>query len=65
MLYHIMRILLYRPLLTSATASIASEALDICRSAAIGVYDCLTLWSRTFGNIQFVYLQMYSCFVAA
>lgn len=67
MLYHTMRILLYRPLLTSSSQAqgTASNALDVCRSAAIGVHDCLSLWGRTFGHINLVYVMMYSCFVAA
>ncbi|ORY34327.1 fungal-specific transcription factor domain-domain-containing protein [Naematelia encephala] len=67
LLYSVMQILLYRPLLTAQhqPADVVSSALDKCRSAAVAVNEILSLWGRTFGHINMVYLMMYSCFVAA
>lgn len=61
-----MWILLYRPLLTVRNhPSAVNSAFRICRSAAIDIHEILSLWGRTWGNVNLVYLAMYTTFVAA
>lgn len=65
MLYHAVRILIYRPLLTANNRSGPSSALNHCRSAAIGIHELLSLWGRTFGHTCLHYLLLYCCFLSA
>ncbi|BEI92243.1 uncharacterized protein CcaverHIS019_0410630 [Cutaneotrichosporon cavernicola] len=66
LLYHCARILLYRPLLTvRAQPAGATRSLEVCRGEAIEIHAILSLWGRTYGNINMVYLIMYTTFVAA
>lgn len=66
LLYHCSRILLYRPLLTvRAQPAGVTTSLEICRGEAIDIHAILSLWGRTYGNINMVYLIMYTTFVAA
>jgi len=66
LLYSLVRILLYRPLLTVRNQpSAVNSSFQICRSAAIDIHEILSLWGRTYGNINMVYLIMYTTFVAA
>lgn len=66
LLYHCSRILLYRPLLTvRAQPAGVTTSLDVCRGEAIDIHAILSLWGRTYGNINMVYLIMYTTFVAA
>lgn len=62
-----MRILLYRPLLTvrNQPSGITTSSFDVCRSCAIEIHAILSLWGRTYGNINMVYMIMYTTFVAA
>lgn len=61
-----MRILLYRPLLTVRNQPTGvTTSLEVCRGCAIDIHMILSLWGRTYGNINMVYLIMYSAFVAA
>lgn len=66
LLYHTIRILIYRPLLTANSQSaLASSALNECRNAASGTHDVLSLWGRTFGPTNQHFLFVYCCFIAA
>lgn len=66
LLYHCARILLYRPLLTvRAQPAGVTTSLEICRGEAIDIHAILSLWGRTYGNINMVYIMMYTTFVAA
>ena len=66
LLYNLVWILLYRPLLTVRNhPSAVNSAFQICRSAAIDIHEILSLWGRTWGNVNMVYLAMYTTFVAA
>lgn len=66
LLYHAMRILLYRPLLTVRNQPTGvTTSLEVCRGCAIDIHMILSLWGRTYGNINMVYLIMYTTFVAA
>jgi len=66
LLYNLGWILLYRPLLTVRNhPSAVNSAFQICRSAAIDIHEILSLWGRTWGNVNLVYLAMYTTFVAA
>lgn len=67
LLYHVMRILLYRPLLTvrNQASGVTTSSFDVCRSSAIEIHAILSLWGRTFGHINYVYLLMYTTFIAA
>jgi hypothetical protein len=67
LLSHLITILLYRPLLSLRSQSAAgdSSAIQICRSAAVDIHAIMSLWGRTFGVCNIVYLMMYTTFVAA
>jgi hypothetical protein len=62
-----MRILLFRPLLTvrNQPSGITASSFEVCRSCAIDVHAVLSLWGRTYGNINMIYLIMYTTFVTA
>lgn len=67
LLYFAVRILLYRPLLTvqNQPSTVSTSSFEICRSAAIDIHEILSLWGRTYGHVNMVYLIMYCTFVAA
>ncbi|KAL1409006.1 hypothetical protein Q8F55_005830 [Vanrija albida] len=66
MLYHAMRILAYRPLLTdNGRSSHASTALSQCRNASAGVSHLLSLWGKTFGDNCHHYIILYCSFISA
>lgn len=66
LLYHTIKILTYRPLLTSESRStVAQSALEQCRNAAIESHAIFALWGRTFGHFCHHYLFLYCCFISA
>lgn len=65
LLYHTIKILVYRPLLHDSSPALTSTALAHCRAAAIATSDVLSLWVRTFGHNSYHYLFIYCTFIAA
>jgi len=66
LLYHTIRILIYRPLLTANSQSaLASSALTHCRNASTEAAAILALWGQTFGHFNHHYLFVYGCFISA
>lgn len=44
---------------------LVASSLEVCRTAAIDIHAIVSLWVRTFGNVNMVYLQTYATFIAA
>ncbi|KAL1412971.1 hypothetical protein Q8F55_000720 [Vanrija albida] len=65
LLYHTIKILVYRPLLTDSSPALTSTALAHCRAAAIGTSEVLSLWVRTFGHNSYHYVMIYCTFISA
>jgi hypothetical protein len=66
LLYHTIRILIYRPLLTANSQSaLASSALTHCRNASAESAAVIALWQQTFGSFNHHFLFVYCCFISA
>jgi hypothetical protein len=67
LLFHVVRILLHRPLLSvrNQNSTATPSSFQLCRSAAVDIHAILSLWGKTYGVCNMVYLMMFTTFVAA